>query len=100
MRVHESAPPEATSAAVQQPPDQPLGLAHNLKRIADALAPKDADKLRRQLALFERQQGALQRASTLQAQLLQSSCVTAEPAVADGIASVQRLPTGALAGST
>lgn len=74
-------------------------MAHNLKRIAEALAPKDADKLRRQVALFERQQAALQRANTLQAQLLQSTCDTAASAAAD-IASVQGLPTGALAGST
>lgn len=99
--VHESAPHEAPSAAAQQPPnDQPLGMAHNLKRIADALAPKDADKLLRQVSLFERQHAALRRASTLQTQLLQSTRVTAEPAAADDAASVQGLPTGALAGNT
>jgi hypothetical protein len=99
--VHEVARSEAPSAAAQQPPnDQPLTLAHNLKRIADALAPKDAEKLLRQVALFERQQAALQRASTLQTQLLQSTRVTAEPATADDVASAQGLPNGALAGST
>jgi hypothetical protein len=99
--MHEAGRSEAPSAAAQQlPNDQPLGMAHNLKRIADALAPKDADKLLRQVALFERQQAALRRASTLQTQLLQSTRVTAEPAAADDIACVQGLPTGALAGNT
>lgn len=73
----------AVPPARQPAPAKVPGLPIDAHRIAAAVAPEDAAQLRRQLALFERQQEALRKAQALQSQLLQSiAAAAAQPATA------------------